>query len=94
MTLYDKLKNVIDIALKMLQVNKVCTVQEDNGFFYVTGCGDNGEVIRGEACVKINKNTMECEHCYHDDPCWKTPKKKIMLPNGWENVFIVINENG
>ena len=86
--MYDELENAIDKALEMLGLNKICKAVEDSKAYYFTGCGDNGETIFGCATCKVEKRTLACSACYHDDPCWSTPKTSIKFPKTRQGVFI------
>lgn len=88
----NKVIKAIDAALKMLQLNKLCFAAEDDDSYYFTGCSDYGERICGEACCRVSKETLECTHCYHDDPRWNTPKVPIEIPKERSNVYIPYEE--
>ena len=70
----------IDAALSFLGLNRIGRAVEDENEYYFTGCGDNGEALLPGGCCAVNKETLECRNCRHDDPCWKTPKKNVKFP--------------
>ena len=84
----NTLISAIDAALSELRLNKICHAVEDEDAYYFTGCSDNGEGFTGGACVSVDKGTMLCQHCAHDDPCWNTPKRKIEIPKERSDVFM------
>lgn len=84
----DNLIKAIDAALDMLGLNRICRAVEDDKAYYFTGCGDNGERIRGCACCCVEKGTLKCRPCYYDDPCWNTPKTIVEIPEERKSVFI------
>lgn len=87
MTSYDTTK-AIDKALQTLGLNKLCYAVEDTEAYYFTGCGDNGDPIFGGGSCKVFKGSFNSEFCYHDDPCWETPKTKVQIPDDRKEVFI------
>lgn len=88
----SKVSQALDIALKKLGLNKVCFAKEDEGGYYFTGCCDDGARIRGNACCRVDKITMECEMCFHTDKRLNTPKTDIVFPKDREDVFIPFEE--
>ncbi len=78
----------IDIALKTLELNKLCRAVEDDEAYYFTGCGDNGEPIFGCACCQVEKKSLRCTVFYHDDPDWETPKTAVSIPHSRKSVNI------
>ena len=88
-------KNVvkaIEAGLDLLKVNKICYLSEDEDAYYMTGCGDDGEMIVGAACCKVDKRTGIAEHCYYDDPAWETPKVAVEVPDERKSVFVELKE--
>lgn len=82
----------IDAGLELLNVNKICYLAEDNEAYYMTGCGDHGEVLVSAAGCKVDKKTGLAQHCYYDDPAWKTPKKAVEVPKERNDAFALLKE--
>lgn len=86
MTLNNKIA-AIDAALSFLGLNKIGRAVEDEQEIIFTGCGDNGEALMPGGCCAVNKHTLECRDCRHDDSCWKTPKTEFVFPKERKESF-------
>lgn len=84
----NNLIKVIDVALNALGVNKFCYISEDKEFYYITGCGDKGELMIGLVPVMVNKKTLECKSCSLDNPRFFAPKKEVSVPQEKRSIYI------
>lgn len=81
----------VDTSLQFLRVNKLCKIFEDDNAYYLTGCGDNGEVLYVPVICRVDKKTREHSRLSHTDPEFWTPKRFLPFPPERKNIFIEID---